>query len=104
MEPSPEGSCKNNSYMQAVINNISQKDEIMGMIEGLKQSDLLKVLNCSYVAERFFGKSGSWFSQKINGHMKNGKPAEFTPGELHTLGNALYTLSTELAEIADELP
>ncbi|MDE6342291.1 MAG: DUF5053 domain-containing protein [Muribaculaceae bacterium] len=73
------------------------------MIVGLKDSDILKVLNCSYVAERFFGKSGSWFSQKLNNHLKNGKPSEFTKEELRTLGNALYTLSIELAEVADEL-
>lgn len=90
--------------MQTVINNVSQKNEILGMIEGLKRSDILKVLNCSYLAERFFGKSGSWFSQKLNNHEKNGKPAEFTREELHTLGNALYVLSTELAEVADDLP
>ena len=82
----------------------TQKNEVLDMIVGLKESDILKVLNCSYVAERFFGKSGSWFSQKLNGHLKNGKPSEFTKVELHTLGYALYTLSTELAEIADELP
>lgn len=90
--------------MEASVDYNSQKNEILGMIEGLKQSDILKVLNCSYLAERFFGKSGSWFSQKLNNHCKNGKPAEFSKEELHTLGNALYTLSAELAEIADELP
>lgn len=83
---------------------MTQKNEIQNMIAGLKQADILKVLNCSYIAERFFGKSGAWFSQKMNNHLKNGKPSEFSREELHTLGNALYTLSTELAEVADELP
>lgn len=82
---------------------MNQKNEILNMIEGLKQSDILKVINCSYVAERFFGKSGAWFSQKLNNHIKNGKPSEFSKEELHILGNALYTLSIEFAEMADEL-
>lgn len=90
--------------MESTTLQKTQKDEVRDMIVGLKESDILKVLNCSYVAERFFGKSGSWFSQKLNNHLKNGKPSEFTKEELHTLGNALYTLSIELSEMADELP
>lgn len=81
----------------------AQKNEILSKIETLKTSDLLKVLNGAYISERFFGKSQSWFSQKLNNNMKNGKPAEFTKEELHTLSNALYTVSIELAELADDL-
>lgn len=67
------------------------------------RQDLLRVLNGAYIAERFFGKSGSWFSQKLNNNIKNGKPCEFTPEELKTLRNALYTISLEVQELADEL-
>lgn len=76
---------------------------ILSKIEDLKQSDIIRVLNASYIAERFFGKSKSWFSQKINGHIKNGQPAKFTDDEITTLRNALYTLSIELQEIADDM-
>ena len=76
---------------------------ILSKIEDLKASDIMRVLNASYIAERFFGKSKSWFSQKLNNHVKNGTPAEFTPSEIETLRNALYTISIELQEIADEL-
>ena len=76
---------------------------ILSKIEDLKQSDIIKVLNASYIAKRFFGKSKGWFSQKLNGHIKNGQPAKFTDEEITTLRNALYTLSIELQEIADEL-
>lgn len=76
---------------------------ILSKIEDLKQSDIINVLNGSYIAKRFFGKSQGWFSQKLNGHIKNGKPAKFSDEEITTLRNALYTLSIELQEIADEL-
>ena len=76
---------------------------ILSKIEYLKQSDLIKVLNASYIAKRFFGKSKGWFSQKLNGHIKNGKPCEFTAEERKTLSNALYTISLELQDLADEL-
>ena len=69
----------------------------------LKESDILRVLNATYIAERFFGRSKSWFSQKINNHMKNGEPVTFTPSEMATLKDALLTLSREIQEIAEKL-
>lgn len=81
----------------------TDKESILSQLQTLRESDLLKVLNGTYIAQRFFGKSGSWFSQKLNNHIKNGEPVEFTNDELHTLSNALYTLSIELAELADEI-
>lgn len=75
----------------------------MSKLVELKKEDIMRVLNGAYIAERFFGKSGSWFSQKLNNNLKNGKPCEFTPEELKTLSDALYTISIELQELADEL-
>lgn len=78
-------------------------DSIVAKVRFMKESDLLKVLNGTYIAERFFGKSGCWFSQKINGHLKNGKPVEFTEEEIKTLKEALVVISLELQDLADEL-
>ncbi len=76
---------------------------VLSKLEFLKREDLLRVLNGTYIAKRFYGKSGSWFSQKLNGNIKNGKPCKFTDAELETLKNALVTLSIELEDLADEL-
>lgn len=79
-------------------------DPILSKIKFMEREDLLRVLNGAYIAERFFGgKSGSWFSQKLNNNIKNGKPCEFTAEELKTLSDALYTISFELQDLADEL-
>lgn len=77
--------------------------KIVEKVRFMKESDLLKVLNGTYLAERFFGKSGSWFSQKMNNHEKNGKPVEFTEEEINTLKEALVVISLELQDLADEL-
>lgn len=69
----------------------------------MERGDLLRVLNGAYIAERFFGKSGSWFSQKLNNNIKNGKPCKFTNEELKTLATAIYTITIELQEVADEI-
>lgn len=80
-----------------------KNDPILSKIKFMEREDLLRVLNGAYIAERFFGKSGSWFSQKLHNSIKNGKPCEFTREELATLSAALYTISIELQELADEL-
>ena len=88
------------------MDNLEEKkktDPVLSKIRFMEREDLLRVLNGAYIAERFFGKSGSWFSQKLNNNIKNGKPCEFTPDELVTLGNALDTIALELQDLADEL-
>ncbi len=83
---------------------LKQKSEsTVEKVRFMKESDLLKVINGTYLAERFFGKSGSWFSQKINNHEKNGKPVEFTEEEIKTLKEALVVISLELQDLSDEL-
>lgn len=88
-----------------MISNETNKinDPVVSKIKALKREQLTRVLNGAYIAERFFGKSGSWFSQKLNNNIKNGKPCEFTTDELETLANALRTLAIEFEELADEL-
>jgi hypothetical protein len=79
------------------------KDPVLSKVQFMEKGDLLRVLNGSYIAERFFGRSSSWFSQKLNNNLKNGKPCEFTPEEVATLRNAIYTIALELQDFADEL-
>ena len=78
-------------------------DAAMSKLEFLKRSDVLKVLNGAYIAKRFYGKSTCWFSQKMNNHIKNGKPVTFTVEELEVLRDALQTIALELQDLADEL-
>lgn len=76
---------------------------ILSKIEWMKKEDIMRVLNASYISERFFKRSKSWFSQRLNNNSVNGKPVEFTPDELEKLRNALYTISIEIQGLADEL-
>ena len=69
----------------------------------LKEADIFKVLNASYIAERFFGKSRYWISQRLNHNKVNGKVVKFSPEEYKTLKNALETISSELQELADSM-
>ncbi len=78
-------------------------DPILSKIRFMEREDLLRVINGTYIAERFFGKSSSWFSQKLNHNIKNGKPCDFTPEERKTLSEAIEVIALELQALADDL-
>ena len=69
----------------------------------LKEQDIMKVLKVSYIAERFFGKSRSWISHKLNHNLKNGKPDDFTPEERNKFKEALETIADEIQSLAEDL-
>lgn len=85
------------------MSNLENKGPVLSKIRFMERQDLLRVLNGAYIAERFFGKSGSWFSQKLNNNLKNGKPCKFTDEELSTLSNALHIIGIELQDLAENL-
>lgn len=73
------------------------------MVFDLKEEDILKVLKASYIAERFFKKSRSWFCHKLNHDEVNGKRADFTQAERAQLKDALDTIAYELQILSDKL-
>lgn len=60
---------------------------------------VIPALNLSFIAENYFHKSRSWFSQRLNGAVVNGKPARFTSEELEVLAYALKDISNKIADI-----
>lgn len=56
-----------------------EQNEILSKIKFMEREDLLRMLNCTYISKRFFGKSSCWFSQKLNGNIKNGNHASSLP-------------------------
>ena len=94
------------AHVDAMMEKNKEKwatDPILSKIKWMEREDLLRVINGSYIAERFFNRSRSWFSVKLNNGLSNGKPTGFTKEELKTLSNALYTIAFELEDLADEL-
>lgn len=77
--------------LQEIGNDIS-------LLEQLKQ--VSSIVSLSYIAKRYFGKSKSWFSQRMNGHLVNGKEAGFTPDEIRTLNMAIQDISKTLGSIS----
>ncbi len=68
---------------------------------GIKQklAPILPMISTAYIAKNYFGKTASWFSQRLNGSIVNGKPAAFSEDEIRKLSTALSDISRKLAEI-----
>lgn len=65
-----------------------------------KMKEVLPAISISYIARKYFGKSSSWFYQRLNGNKVNGKEATFTPNELSTLSAALNDIGKKLSAMS----
>lgn len=79
------------SELQDVGNELSLLEQL---------NEVSNIVSLSYIAKRYFGKSKSWFSQRMHGHLVNGKEAGFTPDEIQTLNMALQDISKTLGSIS----
>jgi len=66
----------------------------------MKLEEIIEVVSISYISRVYFHKSKSWFSQKLNGNIKNGNPSEFTESELKVLSLALEDISEKIKNTA----
>ncbi|WP_221659284.1 DUF5053 domain-containing protein [Bacteroides salyersiae] len=62
--------------------------------------DIVPAITWSYVAEEYFNKSRSWFSQRMNGYHVNNKAVAFTNEEIDLLSDSLLDLSERIKKSA----
>lgn len=79
-------------------NELQDVSNELSLLEQLNK--VSNIVSLSYIAKHYFGKSKSWFSQRMHGHLVNGKEAGFTPDEIHTLNMALQDISKTLGSIS----
>lgn len=73
-------------------------------IRKLLGADVLDRINCADIAERYFHRSRSWFTQRLNNNLVNGKPVSFTADELRTLRIALKGMAVDLTKFTSQIP
>jgi len=66
----------------------------------LKLEEILGVVSMAYIAREYFHKSKAWFSQKLNGNIKNGTISSFSEDELRILYIALEDISEKIKNTA----
>lgn len=95
----------------------AEKEKKQGLAVKDKLEPIADILPGAYIAKTYFGKSGSWFSQRLNCLSINGKIVKFTDDEISTLEKALHdigqkfldisladTLSPKVADVAEGAP
>ena len=66
-------------------------------------SELEDIINKSQIAKQYFGKSPSWFSQRVNGCIVLKKSMAFKEEEYHQLAEAFRDIAKRLQAHADEI-
>ena len=66
-------------------------------------SELNGIINISVFAKRFFGKSQSWFSQKLHGCLIIDKKMQFKEKECKEIAEGFRELARQLNQYADEI-
>ena len=66
-------------------------------------SELEDIINKSQLAKQYFGKSQSWFSQRVNGCTVLNKSMAFKNEEYHQLAEAFRDIAKRLQAHADEI-
>lgn len=61
---------------------------------------ILPYISVSSLAKDYFGKSTSWFYQRLNGNIVHGKTASFTEKEIQTLNDALKEIGAKLMKLS----
>lgn len=68
-----------------------------------KMWDIIVDVKWASISTKYFGKSRSWLSQKMNGKDGNGSDVEFSETEKEILKNGLYDLANRIKICADKL-
>lgn len=101
MATTPEDEAAIEEFVARQLEDI-EKDvaEMEEMTYRLQMGEVLEIVNLSYIAKKYFGRTQSWLSQRINGCTVNGKKATFTENEIKTLNLAL----DDIAQIIGSRP
>ena len=89
-------------YVMLMLGGIGE--ELNEVKEGLDTLETVKgissMISFKYIAETYFKKSKSWFSQRLNGNVVHGRVCCFNDDELHTLRFALQDISKKIGSLS----
>lgn len=68
-----------------------------------KLSDIIVDVKWASISTKYFGKSRSWLSQKMNGKDGNGSEVEFSEDEKEILRQGLRDLARRINTCADKI-
>lgn len=94
MVTTPEDEAILEEFVSRQLDDIEKSiSEMEEAIIRYQLGEVMEIVNLSYIAKKYFGRSQSWLSQRINGCIVNGKRASFTENEIQTLKSALSDIA-----------
>lgn len=72
--------------------------DIAGFLVRDELEDVLKIIKGKYIAETYFGKKLSWFSQRLNGNTVGASRVFFTDDEVMKIQEAVRDIGRKLSE------
>ena len=97
MATTPEDEAAIEEFIARQLEDIEEDvAEMEEMTYRLQMGEVLEIVNLSYIAKKYFGRTQSWLSQRKNGCIVNGKKATFTESEIKTLYSALSDIANIL--------
>lgn len=86
------------SLLDNIGKEIEEIKEQVNTLEAIKS--ISDIISFKYIAEKYFHKSKSWFSQRLNGNKIRGKECKFNEKELQTLRFALQDISKKIGSLS----
>ncbi|WP_296124688.1 DUF5053 domain-containing protein [uncultured Bacteroides sp.] len=84
--------------LDGIGKELDEVNEELNTLEAVKS--ISNMISFKYIAETYFNKSKSWFSQRLNGNMVHGKKCGFNDEELRTLRFALQDISKKIGSLS----
>lgn len=89
-------------YVMLMLDGVGQElnevNDELDTLEAIKS--ISNMISFKYIAETYFKKSKSWFSQRLNGNMVHGRRCGFNDDELRTLRYALQDISKKIGSLS----
>ncbi|WP_300599898.1 DUF5053 domain-containing protein [Niabella sp.] len=64
-----------------------------------KLANVSEIINLSYIAKTYFGKTRQWLYQRVNNNVVGGKTQRLTSAEIATLNKALKEISKNIGSV-----
>lgn len=84
--------------LDGIGSELDEVNEELNTLEAVKS--ISNMISFKYIAETYFNKSKSWFSQRLNGNMVHGRKCGFNDEELRTLRFALQDISKKIGSLS----
>ena len=87
--------------IRRIADEVAEIKETVSIREQL--ADILPFVSVSTISKRYFGKTSSWFYQRLNGNTVHGKPAKFSDAEIATLKHALSDIGNKISSTSTRI-